>query len=70
MLSAFDFICNEYISRGQKKTHRTLDAFRFQSIYSIGMIFHICIAQSVLSRYRKFSYSNLTSFYDNVQYIP
>ena len=58
------------ISGGQKKTHRTLDACRFQSIYSIDMIFHICIAQSVLSRYRKFCYSNLTSFYDNVQYIP
>ena len=58
------------ISDGQKKTHRTLDACRFQSIYSIDMIFHTCIAQSVLSKYRKFCYSNPTRFYDNVQDVP
>ena len=62
----------ENISGGQKKTHRTLNACRFQSIYSINVIFHTCIAQtqSVLSKYRKFCYSNPTSFYDNAQDVP
>ena len=57
---------NHIVSGGQKKTHRTLDACRFQSIYSIDMIFHICIAQSVLSYYRKFCLSNPICFHDNV----
>ena len=58
------------ISGGQKKMHRTLNACRFKSIYSINMILHTCIAQSVLSYNRKFCYSNQISFYDNVQDVP
>ena len=58
------------LSGGQKKTHRTLDACRFKSIYSINIIFHTCIAQSVLSNWRKFRYSISTSSYDNVQDVP
>ena len=57
------------ISGGQKKTHRTLDACRFKSIYSIDTIFHTCIAQSILSNYSEFRYSNPTSSEDNVQDI-
>ena len=70
MVLDFVEILKIVISGGQKKTHRTLDACRFQSIYSIDMIFHTCIAQSVLSKYRKLCYSNPTSFYDNAQDVP
>ena len=49
------------ISGGQKKTHQTLDACRFKSIYSIDVFLNTSIAQSVLSIYRKFRYSNQTS---------
>ena len=65
-----DLIYTTLISGGQKKTHRTLDACRFNSIYSVNVIFHTCIAQSVLSNWRKFRYSNPTSSYDNVQDVP
>ena len=54
----------------RKKTHRTLDACSFEYIYSIDIIFHTCIAQSVLSNHRKFRFSNPTSFYDTVQDVP
>ena len=57
------------ISGGQKKTHRTLDACRLNFFYSISTIFHTCIAQSILSNYSEFGYSNPTSSEDNVQDI-
>ena len=66
-LKAVEYV---HISGGQKKTRRTLNACRFKSIYAIKMIFHTCIAQSVLSNYTKFRYSNPTSSYDNVQDVP
>ena len=56
-----------HISGGQKKTRRTLDACRFESIYLIDTIFHTCIAQSIFSNYSKFRYSNPTSSEDNIQ---
>ena len=59
-----------YVSGGQKKTRRTLDAYRLKTINAINIIFHTCIAQSVPSNYVKFYYSKSTSFDDNVQDVP
>ena len=59
-----------FISGGRKKTRRTLNACKFNSINSIDVIFYTCIAQSILSNYRKFHYSNPTSSKDNVQDGP
>ena len=42
------------ISGGQKKTRRTLDAYRLKTINAINIIFHTCIAQSVPSNYVNF----------------
>ena len=58
------------ISGGQKKTHRTLDAYKFKSINSIDIIFYTCAATSVLSNHVKFYHYNPTSSYDNVQEVP
>ena len=50
------------------KNHTVVD--KSIQTYSINYIFDTCIAQSILSNYIKFRYSNPSSSYDNVQDVP